>query len=104
MPVYLAFSQDNLAIIGDFFPADNDGDEGGEGYNSEDEYSHLGAQLTEEEWQAKERKFEKIMRKKGYIIKHMGDDGSCLFRAVADQVSSLASFFSFSTVVCLFFK
>ena len=22
----------------------------------------------------------------GYILKHMGDDGSCLFRAVADQV------------------
>jgi len=26
------------------------------------------------------------MRKKGFIIKKMGEDGACLFRAVADQV------------------
>lgn len=26
------------------------------------------------------------MRKKGYIIKKMGEDGACLFRAVSDQV------------------
>jgi len=63
----------------------NDGNDRG-GYNSEDEYSHLGQSLTEEEWEAKERRFEKQMKKKGYIIKRMADDGSCLFRAVADQV------------------
>ena len=56
------------------------------GYNSEDEYNHLGVQLTDEEWLEKDRKFELMMRKKGYIIKTMIDDGSCLFRAVADQL------------------
>lgn len=30
--------------------------------------------------------FEKKMRKKGLTVKAMGDDGACLFRAVADQV------------------
>lgn len=57
------------------------------GYNSGDEYvnpPHLW--LTEEEWTERERMFEKKMRKKGYIIKKMGEDGACLFRAVADQV------------------
>ena len=56
------------------------------GYNSEDEYNHFGVQLTEEEWVEKDRKFEQVMRKKGYIIKLMVEDGSCLFRAVADQL------------------
>ena len=56
------------------------------GYNSEDEYNHLGVQLSEEEWLEKDRKFEQVMRKKGYIIKLMIEDGSCLFRAVADQL------------------
>jgi OTU domain-containing protein 5 len=26
------------------------------------------------------------MRKRGLIIKNMGEDGACLFRAVADQI------------------
>ena len=26
------------------------------------------------------------MRKKGLLVKQMGEDGACLFRAVADQV------------------
>ena len=56
------------------------------GYNSEDEYNHYGVQLSEEEWLEKDRKFEQVMRKKGYIIKLMIEDGSCLFRAVADQL------------------
>ncbi len=73
----------------------NDGPDRGGGYNSEDEYSHLGVNLTDEEWEAKDRRFEKAMRKKGYIIKHMGDDGSCLFRAVADQVTSFTAFVAF---------
>ena len=43
------------------------GDEDEEGgYNSEDEYSHIGVQLTEEEWQEKDRRFERlILKKKG---------------------------------------
>jgi len=56
------------------------------GYNSEDEYSHVGATLTEEEWLEKDRSFERAMRLKGYSIKLMGEDGACLFRAVADQL------------------
>jgi hypothetical protein len=43
---------------------DNDTDSVG-GYNSEDEYSHLGMQLSDAEWDEKDRKFEKIMKKKG---------------------------------------
>jgi hypothetical protein len=39
----------------------------GEGYNSEDEYSHLGVNLTEDEWQEKDRKFERAMKKKGNL-------------------------------------
>ena len=35
-----------------------------EGYNSEDEYSHVGVQLTEEEWQEKDRRFERLIKKK----------------------------------------
>ena len=54
---------------------------------AEDEYSHLGLVLTEEEWAEKDRRFERQMRKKGFVIKYMEEDGSCLFRAVADQVS-----------------
>ena len=56
------------------------------GYNSEDEYSHIGVNLTEEEWSEKDRRFERIMRRQGYLIKKMGEDGACLFRAVADQL------------------
>merc|ERR1719513_354197 len=57
-----------------------------EGYNSEDEYSHVGQTLTEEEWLEKDIRFENVMRRKGYNIKRMGEDGACLFRAVADQL------------------
>ena len=42
--------------------------------------------MTEEEWVEKDQKFEQTMRKKGYIIKKTVEDGSCLFRAVADQI------------------
>jgi len=56
------------------------------GYNSEDEYSHVGGSLSEAEWLEKDRRFEAVMRRKGYIIKQMGEDGACLFRAVADQL------------------
>jgi len=57
-----------------------------EGYNSEDEYSHVGQTLSEDEWREKDLRFERIMRRKGYVIKKMGEDGACLFRAVADQL------------------
>ena len=57
-----------------------------EGNNSEDEYSHVGQNLTEEEWREKDARFERNMRRKGYVIKKMGEDGACLFRAVADQL------------------
>lgn len=56
------------------------------GYNSGDEYEHLGWNLTAEQWEEKERWFEKKMKKKGLSIKKMREDGACLFRAIADQV------------------
>ena len=59
---------------------------GADGYNSEDEYSHYGVQLSEEEWVEKDRRFDRTMKRKGYVIKKMKEDGSCLFRAVADQI------------------
>lgn len=34
----------------------------------------------------RDRWFEKSIRRKGFIIKQMEQDGACLFRAVADQV------------------
>lgn len=42
--------------------------------------------MTEEELAEKERSFEEKLRKKGYSIKKMGEDGACMFRAVADQI------------------
>lgn len=56
------------------------------GYNSGDEYGAANAQLTEEQWQEKERLFERKLKKRGLIIKRMVEDGACLFRAVADQL------------------
>jgi len=61
-------------------------DSNADGYNSEDEYSHLGVQMSEEEWEEKDRRFDRLMKRKGYVIKAMQEDGSCLFRAVADQI------------------
>ncbi|EFX82051.1 hypothetical protein DAPPUDRAFT_302835 [Daphnia pulex] len=65
-------------------------DESGSGYNSGDEYgparsSSSNVPISEEEWE-QERWFEKKMRKRGFIIKRMGEDGACLFRAVSDQI------------------
>ncbi|XP_039297279.1 OTU domain-containing protein 5 [Nilaparvata lugens] len=58
---------------------------GGSGYNSGDEYDNR-MQISETEWLEKKRGFEKKIRKKGWLIKHMDEDGACLFRAIADQV------------------
>lgn len=57
------------------------------GYNSGDEYdfSHK-TKRTEAQWIEEDRNFEKKMRKRGFLVKKMGEDGACLFRAVADQV------------------
>ncbi|RWS27629.1 OTU domain-containing protein-like protein [Leptotrombidium deliense] len=61
-------------------------DENVEGYNSGDEYGSKVNTWTADEWKEMETIFEKQLRKKGLIIKNMGEDGACLFRAVADQV------------------
>lgn len=65
---------------------EEDGGSGPSGYNSGDEYDRPVEMWTEEELEEKERLFEKRLRKKGLSIKKMGEDGACLFRAVADQV------------------
>lgn len=56
------------------------------GYNSGDEYGASNGQCTEAEWVERDRIFEKRMRKKGFVVKNMKEDGACLFRAVSDQV------------------
>ncbi|XP_021924157.1 OTU domain-containing protein 5 [Zootermopsis nevadensis] len=57
------------------------------GYNSGDEYGPCeSADISEAEWVERDRWFEKSIRRKGFIIKQMEQDGACLFRAVADQV------------------
>ena len=62
------------------------------GYNSGDEYGSTGEttssrpRWTPEQFLEMERRFEKILRKKGFAIMKIGEDGACLFRAVADQV------------------
>lgn len=75
-----------LSLPGGGTNGEASGANGGGGYNSEDEYSHYGINLTEEEWIEKDRRFERMMKKKGYVIKLMVEDGSCLFRSVADQI------------------
>lgn len=56
------------------------------GYNSGDEYDRSLDTMTDEELTEKEKMFEDKLRKKGYSIKKMGEDGACMFRAVADQI------------------
>lgn len=56
------------------------------GYNSGDEYDRSFDSMTEEELTEKEKMFEEKLGKKGYSIKKMGEDGACMFRAVADQI------------------
>ncbi|XP_075219366.1 OTU domain-containing protein 5-like isoform X2 [Lycorma delicatula] len=64
-----------------------DGQSSGSGYNSGDEYdSRAVGEITESEWLERDRLFEKRLRKRGLTLKQMGEDGACLFRAVADQV------------------
>ncbi|ESN96632.1 hypothetical protein HELRODRAFT_68163 [Helobdella robusta] len=59
------------------------GDEDKGGFNSEDECQGPSSSNQIE----KEKEFEMMLKeKRGYIIKRMGEDGACLFRAVADQV------------------
>ena len=54
-----------------------------EGYNSGDEYERSNAfNFSSKEIDEIEKRFEKKMRKKGFIIKKMAEDGACLFRAV----------------------
>ncbi|XP_033320508.1 deubiquitinating enzyme A isoform X3 [Bombus fervidus] len=77
-------ANNRMAIVG---TAANIEHELANGYNSGDEYTgRTGNNLTLAEWQERDRWFEKRMRKMGFIVKKMGEDGACLFRAVADQV------------------
>ncbi|XP_017787979.1 PREDICTED: OTU domain-containing protein 5-B [Habropoda laboriosa] len=77
-------ANNRMAIVG---AAANLEHESANGYNSGDEYTgRTGNNLTLAEWQERDRWFEKRMRKMGFIVKKMGEDGACLFRAVADQV------------------
>ncbi|GFR98402.1 OTU domain-containing protein 5 [Elysia marginata] len=56
-----------------------------EDYNSEDEHSRPAK--APDNLEELEQWFEQALsEKKGFIIKKMGEDGACLFRAVADQI------------------
>lgn len=77
------------------------------GYNSGDEYggraTSAGARttaVTPEQLMERERRFEKKLRKKGLVIVKMGEDGACLFRAVADQVYGDENMHSLVRTLC----
>ncbi|KAG0436354.1 hypothetical protein HPB47_017998 [Ixodes persulcatus] len=74
----------NSSAAEDAVSAQEDSDPSG--YNSGDEYDKPPELWTAEEFKEREYHFEKKLRKKGLMIKSMGEDGACLFRAVADQV------------------
>ncbi|XP_041944520.1 OTU domain-containing protein 5-A-like isoform X3 [Alosa alosa] len=63
-------------------------EEGAGGNNSEDEYESAASQQGADPATAEQQEqwFEKALKKKGFVIKKMKEDGACLFRAVADQV------------------
>lgn len=77
-------SGSNSSTAEDAVSAQEDSDPSG--YNSGDEYDKPPELWTAEEFKEREYHFEKKLRKKGLMIKSMGEDGACLFRAVADQV------------------
>lgn len=52
------------------------------GYNSGDEYHKPSEHVSNIEWEEKERIFDRKIKKKGFTIKKMSEDGACLFRAV----------------------
>lgn len=52
------------------------------GYNSGDEYQKPIEHMVNDDWEEKERAFERMINKKGFNIKQMCEDGACLFRAV----------------------
>lgn len=70
---------------------DEEGKKDASGYNSGDEYQRPSENLSNVDWEEKERIFERKLRKKGLNIKKMDEDGACLFRAVG----SSTCFFSF---------
>ncbi|XP_077495527.1 OTU domain-containing protein 5-B-like [Amblyomma americanum] len=74
----------NSPAVEDAASARDDADPSG--YNSGDEYDKPPELWTTEEFKEREYHFEKKLLKKGLMIKNMGEDGACLFRAVADQV------------------
>ncbi len=57
-----------------------------EGYNSEDEYSHLGVSLSEEEWLEKDRRFERALKKKGETDANVASVFVVLISTVASHV------------------
>lgn len=77
-------SQGSNGAVEDAVSAQEDSDPSG--YNSGDEYDKPPELWTAEEFKEREYHFEKKLRKKGLMIKSMGEDGACLFRAVADQI------------------
>lgn len=71
------------------------GRESPSGYNSGDEYDNKPMETyTPDQIEEMERRFEKKISKKGFIIKKMGEDGACLFRAVGELIMFKKTFFN----------
>ena len=70
------------SIRGPVLSEDEDEKKDISGYNSGDEYQKTNEHRSNIDWEEKERIFDRKIRKKGFIIKKMCEDGACLFRAV----------------------
>lgn len=56
------------------------------GYNSGDEHIGQKEDLTPEEWEERDKLFEKQMSDRGFILEEIAEDGACLFRSISLQI------------------
>lgn len=82
-------SRTSASQKGEVSVVEGNGNASPSGYNSSDEYEKEPEHWSREELEERERQFEKKLRKKGYNIKPMGEDGACLFRAVGKSIGSM---------------
>src|SRR6218665_151514 len=89
--------ESNISPISARGKQDHDDEE----FNSGDEYEKPAEHWTGNDWDQKEKSFERALKKKGFIIRKMGEDGACFFRAVADQVYGDQEMHSIVRKLCL---
>lgn len=58
------------------------------GYNSGDEHAsdQKSQPLTAEEWTTRDKQFEKSLKERSLVLRDVGEDGACLFRAISLQI------------------